>query len=376
MWAAPVARFTLTLIVLTFGTELFVMYLLPHLLPGGMGVTTSNLADAGLLSVILAGLAVPFVRRFHQRTLDADHRLQRRTDAAERTLMDLEAYQAGLDAQAILAVTDTKGTILFVNDRFTEISGYSRDELIGKNHRLLNSGTHPHAFWKEMWRTVGQGKHWHAEVCNRAKDGHLYWVDTTIVPFRAAASGEKRYVAIRHDITHVKAGAERQRELLERLKKLTSQIPGMAYQFRLRPDGTATMPYASDGIRTIYGLEPSDVEQDAAAIFSRVHPEDLARVAAGVTRSGAEQSAWRDEFRIRLPDGSEKWLKGSATFEREPDGSMLWHGFIEDVSERRNATEEIANGRARLQGVLDAATEILQGRGGGAHARARVLQPA
>ncbi|MDQ1297798.1 MAG: hypothetical protein QG558_336, partial [Campylobacterota bacterium] len=120
---------------------------------------------------------------------------------AQKTLDELKEQKYALDAHSIVAITDVKGTITFVNSKFEEISGYKSDELIGRNHRLINSGVHGVEFWKEMYERVSQGEIWHGEVCNTAKDGHLYWVDTTVVPFLDEGGKPVSYIAIRTDIS-------------------------------------------------------------------------------------------------------------------------------------------------------------------------------
>ena len=119
-------------------------------------------------------------------------------------LKDLSDQKYALDHTAIVATTDIKGKISSVNDKFCEISGYSRDELLGQDHRIINSGIHDKSFFKNLWSTISQGEVWKSEVCNRRKDGSLYWVYTTIVPFFNEDKIPYQYVAIRQDITELK----------------------------------------------------------------------------------------------------------------------------------------------------------------------------
>ncbi|WP_371195112.1 EAL domain-containing protein [Glaciecola sp. SC05] len=119
--------------------------------------------------------------------------------------IDLKAYRRALDEQAIVSVADPNGVITYVNENFCKISGYSSGELIGKNHRIINSRFHNRAFFTDMWRQISAGNTWHGEVCNRGKSGALYWVDTTIVPVNGVDGEILRYVSTRYDITERKA---------------------------------------------------------------------------------------------------------------------------------------------------------------------------
>lgn len=112
-----------------------------------------------------------------------------------------EFVRYALDSAAIVVNTDVRGTITYVNSKFCEISGYSREELLGSNHRMLHSGVHDKAYFKAMYRVIARGEIWHGEICNRRKDGSAYWVDTTIVPHLSGRGKVDSYTAIRFDIT-------------------------------------------------------------------------------------------------------------------------------------------------------------------------------
>lgn len=178
----------------------------------------STLGRAVALGVIWTTAVV--LRRFRATWLD----LQSRTK-------DLADINFALDQSAIVATTDTKGTITYVNQKFCDISKYSREELLGQDHRIINSGYHPKEFIRNMWVTIANGKIWRGEIRNRAKDGSFYWVDTTIVPFLDGRGKPYQYMAIRYEITDRKRAEDRLREQ-EALARLGSMAAVVAHEVK------------------------------------------------------------------------------------------------------------------------------------------------
>lgn len=140
----------------------------------------------------------------------------------EGVFSDLEQQKIALDKSAIVAITNTKGDITYINDKFCEISKYNEQELIGRNHRIVNSGFHPPEFFIALWKTISAGNIWQGEIKNRAKDGSYYWVSTTIVPYLDDKQKPYQYVSIRFDIT-------KQKQQEEDLKNRTQQLEDFCF---------------------------------------------------------------------------------------------------------------------------------------------------
>jgi PAS domain S-box-containing protein len=153
---------------------------------------------------------------------------QRFPPTLESTTRELNNIRHALDESAIVAITDRAGTIIHINDKFCEISKYSREELLGQNHRIINSGHHGPGFFVELWQTISQGGIWEGEIRNRAKDGTFYWVNTTIVPFLDDGGKPYQYVSIRYEITQRKNAEDQLRVYADRLERSNRELQDFA----------------------------------------------------------------------------------------------------------------------------------------------------
>jgi diguanylate cyclase (GGDEF)-like protein len=137
------------------------------------------------------------------------------------------------------------------------------------------------------------------------------------------------------DITERKLLETQRTEALERLQKIASRVPGLVYQYRLYPDGSSSLPFASEAIRELYQTSPEAVSNDGSKFLAVVHPDDFSDTQRSILKSARDLTVWQHQFRVVLNNDTERWFQGNALPEREEDGATLWHGFIADITERK-----------------------------------------
>jgi PAS domain S-box-containing protein len=246
------------------------------------------------------------------------HALDEMAINLEKHRDELAQHIRALNEHAIVSAADTDGNIIYANDKFCEISQYAREEVIGKNHRLINSGFHPPEFFNALWGTISQGKVWHGNIRNRRRDGTYYWVASTIVPFLDRKGLPERYFSIRTDITHaltIDAALQKSEEQFRLLAENSLDVISLR-------DLDGRYAYVSPSCERVLGYAPDEMVGHVGYEF--VHPDDVEAV-----RERLHQPVLRGDeahcecYRLRRKSGEYIWVEASSVPTRDANGRIV-----------------------------------------------------
>jgi two-component system, sensor histidine kinase and response regulator len=262
---------------------------------------------------------------------------RRAQEQLQAVVRDNQALLHTIDMHAIVSVADGQGRITDVNAAFCKISGYRREALLGQDHRIINSGVHGKAFWRDMWALVTSGTPWRGEVCNRASDGRLYWVDTFITPFMDGNGRIEKYISIRMDITASKLAEQALEHERRTLANILDGTNAGTWEWNVQT-GEARV---NDRWARISGYEPDDLDfSRIETLQGLIHPEDKARSQAQMEQHfRGETAAYECETRLRHKYGDWVWVLGRGKLlSRDDQGQPLWVAGIHlDITIRKSA---------------------------------------
>ena len=290
--------------------------------------------------------------------LASDPRLD--TEAMVERVLELGYSVLDFESATILRICDRKLEVEFASGTGdTALSPGARSMLVGTQaEKVLDA---EETIWIEDAQASEEGPRCLFDgVQCRSYVGHpVYLPDYSMrvisfagsLPMNQAISQRKR-VFLEICFQYISGILERRAQTVE-LNKLFEQVPGVIYQFQLMPEGTVRMPFSSPGMRDVYGFDPAELSEDAEKIFAAIHPDDEPELRVSIEKSAADLSLWENEHRVVGSDGGIKWVHGVASPEPLLDGSVLWHGYVKDISERKRATIALEENERRLRALFE-----------------------
>jgi PAS domain S-box-containing protein len=292
-----------------------------------------------LLTLLLLVWNVTLRRKVREKTRS----LRESIEVLEQTRLSLEhvldEQKAMLDNDMVGIVKVRDRVVVWANSATEHMLGYASGELTGSSMRKHYASEEGYQkFGDEAYRILMAGKIYRTQAEFVRSDGSSIWIELC-GSMLANTNGTSLWIAM--DVTGQRQASVARDEALRRLQKLASSVPGMVYQFLQRPDGSFSMPFVSDAISDIYRVSAREAQADVNVLIAKHHPDDQQTVLDSIRHSALHLTPWQQEYRVKFEDGRVRWLFGDSLPERLKDGSVRWHGFITDITERKAADERL-----------------------------------
>ncbi|MFO7725402.1 MAG: PAS domain S-box protein, partial [Oceanipulchritudo sp.] len=277
--------------------------------------------------------------------------LRRRRTIIKRQAEEMERFfSVGLD---LLCIVNLKGEFVRLNPQWETVLGYPLERI---RNRSFKDFLHPDdetVTREAMEELLREHSLTHFNNRYRRRDGTYCWIE-----WRAILSSDLIYASAR-DITERKEMEDALRASDQLLKDLARQVPGIVYLYQLFPDGRSCFPFASEFISEIYEVSPEDVRTEASIVFQRLHPGDRDRVQKSILDSAESLQQWKCDYRVNLPKKGVRWLSGIANPHREKDGSVIWYGYITDITERRETEQKIEESEINFRNFFESLSDLI-----------------
>jgi|GEM_PF-2721249 len=256
---------------------------------------------------------------------------RKKSEAALETLITEQNAMLQNESIGIARVKDSR--FVWVNQRYEQMLGYGPDELIGLPTSALFIDQQAYAvFSQDCHPAMNSGKPYRAQLKQRRKDGAEIWIDLSCTIINGDSN---ELIGVMIDVSEQKKAEEARQQALRQINTIAAQVPGAMFQFCRKPDGSFSFPYASAGIQELFRLSPEQVQQDASKIFAALHPDDHDEIINLIAQSANNLMPIYHEYRVKFADGEIRWHYGNARPVKQEDESVLWHGFLTDVTERK-----------------------------------------
>lgn len=266
-------------------------------------------------------------------------------------------YQMFVQSTAIQLIVDPldSGRIIDANESALKFYGYTKQELVNQTVSFINVLS-PEELAAKM-REIRQKGSDVFEVPHKLKSGEIKIVQ---IHSSNITLGERNLILpIIRDITEFKNAQKKVQEALDLLYNFSQQVPGTIYQYQAFPDNTSRFPFASKGIEQIYEVTPEEVAEDASKVFTRIHPDDFDSVVESIFNSRDNLTVWKLDYRVVLPKRGTRWLRGEAQPQQMPDGSVLWHGYISDVTKSKLLSIQKEESEKNFKNIFESIQDMI-----------------